>query len=209
MNSERIKALASFIQKDNSVVDVGCDHGYLSIYLKKNKLCKNVIASDISQNALSSAINNFKKYNLNIKYYVTDGLNNIEDYYDTVVIAGMGTHTIINILKDKELPKKIILASNNDHYLLRKFMQDIGYILIKEVVVFENKKYYPLMHYEKGIKKEKKRTLMYGKSNNIEYFDYLITKNNQIINKVPLKEKIKLRYKNYILKKIIRSTEKK
>lgn len=209
MNSERLKTLTSFINLNDSVLDVGCDHGYLAIYLKNNNLCKNIIVSDISANALDYAINNFKKYNVNINYYLSDGLNDISEYYDTIVIAGMGTHTIINILKDKILPKKILLASNNDHYLLRKYMQSIGYRLIEEKVVYENKKYYPLMHFEKGIQKEKYSTLMFGKSNNIEYYNYLINKNNKIINKVPLKNKLKLKYNNWMLKKIIRSTEKK
>ena len=105
MNSERLKTIASFVSKNDSVIDVGCDHGYLAIYLKLNNLCKNVIASDISKNALTYAINNFKKYKLNIKYYISDGLNNIDEYYDTVIIAGMGTHTIMNILSKKKLPK--------------------------------------------------------------------------------------------------------
>ena len=37
MNSQRIIDLASLIKKDNVVVDVGTDHGYLPIYLIKNK----------------------------------------------------------------------------------------------------------------------------------------------------------------------------
>ena len=47
MNSKRIKALASDVSKKDTVLDVGCDHGYLSIYIKENKLCKEVYASDI------------------------------------------------------------------------------------------------------------------------------------------------------------------
>ena len=99
MNSERIKALASFINKEDIVLDVGCDHGYLSIYLKQNNLCGRVYASDISALALKQAQTNFKKYHLNIKSFVSDGFNNINVSFNTVVIAGMGTSTILNIIK--------------------------------------------------------------------------------------------------------------
>ena len=64
--SNRLNAIAQFVDKKDSVVDVGCDHGYLSIYLKEVIKVKKIIASDINQNALNSAINNIKKCNLNI-----------------------------------------------------------------------------------------------------------------------------------------------
>ena len=38
MNSKRLLAIASLIESDDIVVDVGCDHAYLDIYLIKNKL---------------------------------------------------------------------------------------------------------------------------------------------------------------------------
>ena len=60
-----MRMTASFIEKNDSVLDLGCDHGYLAIYLKKNNLCKNVIASDISSNALDIA-KNMLVNNLNI-----------------------------------------------------------------------------------------------------------------------------------------------
>ena len=37
MNSKRLLAIASLISKKDSLVDVGCDHAYLDIYLIKNK----------------------------------------------------------------------------------------------------------------------------------------------------------------------------
>ena len=58
MNSQRIIDLASLIKKDNVVVDVGTDHGYLPIYLIKNKITNKVLASDISKNALDNARKN-------------------------------------------------------------------------------------------------------------------------------------------------------
>ena len=209
MKSKRLLAIASFIEKNDSVLDLGCDHGYLAIYLKKNNLCKNVIASDISSSALDIAKNNIKKYQVDIKTYLSDGLNNIKDFYDTIVIAGMGTHSIIKILNDKELPPKIILASNNDYPLLRKFMNSIGYYLEKELVVLEKDKYYIVMLYIIKEKKLKKTEILFGKNNNIEYYQYLYDKNLSILKRTSLAKKIQLYYENIILKKLIRSIEKK
>lgn len=51
----KLKAIASLIEKEDIVIDTCCDHAYLAIYLKKNRLCKEVYASDINPNALNQA----------------------------------------------------------------------------------------------------------------------------------------------------------
>ncbi|MDE5889099.1 MAG: class I SAM-dependent methyltransferase, partial [Bacilli bacterium] len=71
--SKRLKAIAEFVSKKDSLVDVGCDHGLLSIYLVENECVKRVIASDINQNALNSAIKNIKIRNMNIDTVLSDG----------------------------------------------------------------------------------------------------------------------------------------
>ena len=38
--------VASLIEKDDKVIDIGCDHALLSIYLVENKKINRVIASD-------------------------------------------------------------------------------------------------------------------------------------------------------------------
>lgn len=209
MKSKRLLAIASFVEKNDSVLDLGCDHGYLAIYLKKNNLCKNVIASDISSNALNVAKNNIKKNQVDIKTYLSDGINDINDFYDTIVIAGMGTHSIIKILNNKELPPKIILASNNDYPLLRKFMNSIGYYLEKELVVLEKNKYYIIMLYIKNEEKLKMSEILFGKNNNLEYYNYMYNKNLDILKRTSWLKKLQLHYENIILKKLIRSIEKK
>ena len=59
--SKRLESLALLVDKKDQLVDVGCDHGLLSIYLVQNNLCKKVIASDVNQNALNSAIKNIRE----------------------------------------------------------------------------------------------------------------------------------------------------
>ena len=206
--NRRLTKITEYIDKNDSVIDVGCDHGYLTIYLYKNKLCKNVFGSDISKNALEYAINNSKKGNLDINFYVSDGLKDIKEYYDTIVISGMGTHTIIDILSNKELPNKIILSSNNDYYILRKFMYSLGYSITKEDIIKENNKYYDIMCFIKNKTHIKKKDLFLGFHNNIDYYNYLINKNILIMKKAPLKKKLKLIKENRIMKKKISLIEK-
>ena len=60
---KRLNAIASLIEKDTNVIDVGCDHALLDIYLtlqNKNKC----IATDINENALNIAKKNIKNYKI-------------------------------------------------------------------------------------------------------------------------------------------------
>ena len=139
MKKKRLEAIASLVDKDAFTLDIGTDHAYLPIYLINNNITNKVIASDISKNVLSQSLNNLKKYNLDDKVLLvqSDGLNNIKDNVDIAIIAGMGAHTIINIInKAKKLPKKLIIQSNNNVDKVRKYMQGINYKIIKEMVVY-------------------------------------------------------------------------
>ena len=60
MLNKKLKTIASLINKNDTVLDIGCDHAYLAIYLKQNNLCKDVYASDINSNALKQANKNIK-----------------------------------------------------------------------------------------------------------------------------------------------------
>ncbi len=203
MNSERLNKIASKISKNDIVLDVGCDHGYLSIILKKNKLCKKVYASEISQNALDNAKANFKKNHVKIDIFLSDGFKNIPVEFNTAVIAGMGTHTILNILNHPSAPEKLILASNNDYYLLRKTLNEIGYKIVSEDVVLENNHYYVILLCIKAYQKLSRKELLYGISNNETYYNYLLNERKKILPKVPLSKKIKLMKECYELKGLI------
>ena len=125
--SKRLESLALLVDKKDSIVDVGCDHGLLSIYLVENKLCKKVIASDVNQNALNSAIKNISLRKLDIETVLSDGIEQVNlKEINTLIISGIGTSTILHILSDDNKLKKInklILQSNNDHELLRSELE--------------------------------------------------------------------------------------
>ena len=52
--SKRLEAVATLVDLDVTVIDVGCDHAYLDIYLTLNNNNK-CIATDINKNALAIA----------------------------------------------------------------------------------------------------------------------------------------------------------
>jgi len=185
----KLQTIASLINKDDIVIDTCCDHAYLAIYLKENNLCKEVYASDISDKALLNAQNNIKKHNLQIETFLSDGFKNIKlENINTVVIAGVGTNTVLDIVNSapKDISKYII-SSNNDFYNLRKKMKKQAFYIKKEIIVKENNKYYPIILFTKDYRYYNKHVLKFGDSNNKMYYEYLLQKEQNILAKIPKK----------------------
>lgn len=207
--STRIKTLASLVDPGSSVLDVGTDHAYLPIYLIKNKLVKSACGSDVSKNVIDIAKKNVSeaRFSKEINIYLSDGLEDVNDYYDTLIIAGMGFNTIKKILENKNICNTLIIQSNSDHEGLRIFMNSLNYVIDKELVIKDKGKYYVIIKYKKGIEKLKKYELCFGKSNNNDYFNYLKEKNMKLLKEVPLRKKINF-YKNvYYLNVLLKKSE--
>ena len=189
--SIRLKAISSLIPKNSKVIDIGCDHGLLDIYLYKQEISEKIIASDINVNALNNAKANIKKYNLD-KYIETrlgNGLDVLKgsDQIDTIIISGMGTHTVIDILKNNQKKLKtintIVVQSNTKIELLRNEMSKLNYIIEDELLIQDNKKIYTIIKFKKGKKKYTKKELYFG--------PILLKKNTQLFqtnNKLELEK---------------------
>ena len=101
--SNRLAAVAGYIEKGAAVVDVGTDHGFLPVYLAENDLARSIIASDMSAGSLAAARRSAAKYGVTDKltFVVAPGLDSVDSSMaDTIVIAGMGGETIAGILAD-------------------------------------------------------------------------------------------------------------
>ena len=64
--SYRLKVISSFINEDSIVVDIGCDHALLPIYLVKENKTKIVYAVDNKIGPLNRATLNIEANNLTI-----------------------------------------------------------------------------------------------------------------------------------------------
>lgn len=104
----------------------------------------------------------------------------------------MGTKTIINILEGNKLPLKIIISSNNNLYELRTYMNKIGYAIKKEIISYDNHKYYDIISYYQKREKLRKTILKYGKAKDKKYYAYLLKKEQRKFLKVSLFAKLKL-----------------
>lgn len=212
MINKKLKAIASFINTQDTVVDIGCDHAYLAIYLKENKLCKNVYASDINENALNIAKHNIKEHNLDIETILSDGFKSIHNTsIDTAVISGMGTNSILDIIRyAPQNINKYILCSHNNLDILRKKLYEHKLYIESEIAIYEHKKYYVIMLVTKNYQKENRLSLKYGRSYDKKYLSYLLKKEQEVLNRIP-KRKIKKRLKHlkntWDLKVLIKRSE--
>ena len=207
--SKRLASLVPFFTEKDKVVDVGCDHGYLSIYLKENNIVESVIASDVNENALSVARSNIEESGLDIPVVISDGIDNINlNEINCVVMSGMGTATILHILEDKDKLKhinKIIVQSNNNHDILRREMNKKGYYLSNEIAVYDKGKWYLSMVFIKSSKRNTDLELEYGLLNNHDYIRFLVDKYTRINNRIPdLEDREENNKKIYHLKEILR-----
>ena len=166
--SKRLLTIANLIDDNSKVADIGCDHGLVSIYLAMNKQNISIIASDINQNALDNAIKNINKYHLEdkIKVCLSNGLDNINDEIDTIIISGMGGHTIIDILTNNQeklnTVNNIIIQSNNDIEYVRRKIVKLGYCISKEELILDKNIYYTVILFTKGKKKYTNKEYYFG-----------------------------------------------
>ena len=188
MLSKRLETIISLIDKNKSVIDIGTDHAILTITISQINITSKIIATDIKENICKKAQNSINKANINnIKIIQSDGFKNIQEKYDIAILSGMGTHTILNIIKNSKCPETLIISSQNDYEMLRRELNKLNYKIIKEIVIYE-KKYYPIIKYKKGKEKLTENDIIFGKSNNKEYYKYLQNKYLNLYNKSKTEE---------------------
>ena len=103
MIDSRMAAVMNFVRAGSRVVDVGADHGYLSIELVKSGRAAKVIATEKNPKPFAAAQKNISAAGLEnlIEIRLGDGLKILTPgEVDTICIAGMGGALIEKILSD-------------------------------------------------------------------------------------------------------------
>ena len=149
--SDRLLSCCRFVKPGDRVADVGCDHGYLGIYLLKNNIASHVIASDINEGPLNAAVFNSEKFGVRdrIQFFLSDGVRNIPREFDTLVCAGMGGDTMISILEAAPWLKsdqyRLILQCQSKRPELRRYLSENGWFIREEAVLKDGKFLYTVM----------------------------------------------------------------
>ena len=163
---KRLKAISDFIYPYRRIADIGSDHGYLIKIAFDNHLIDYAYAIDNKEGPINSCKNNLKEYK-NVSYFLSDGLDDVDESIDCVIIAGMGGMLIISILeknKDKlKNIKRLILQANRDEYPLRKYLVENGFYIQDEKIIKEDNKYYEIDSFEKGYEEYDFNDLYFGK----------------------------------------------
>lgn len=159
--SKRMRAVAQMVPAGHIVADVGCDHGFVSIYLAENGISSHVFAADVRPGPLSRAKEHIQASGLTdrITPVLSDGLQQVPVGLsdkgaptagaDVMIAAGMGGKLTIRILSD--VPEKtrqlswLVLEPQSEVWLVRRWLTENGFVITDEDMVFEDGKYYPVI----------------------------------------------------------------
>ncbi len=188
--TKRLQAIADIVRQGSIPVDVGTDHGYIPVYLVENEICKSAVACDINEKPLNSCRMLVSQTGLNdkIKCVLSNGLQGIDENFDTVIIAGMGGELIADILTNANniTSKEIILNPMTHPEIARKWLFDNGFKILNDVIVADGRHHYSIFSAEYvGNVGEKTQADYYLGSisdfSDKEYFEHLLVylKNKQ------------------------------
>lgn len=155
--SKRMAAVADLVPRGVSACDIGCDHGFVAIYLVREHICPRVIAMDINRGPLSRAREHIESAGLSsyIETRLSDGMEKLNiGEAECIIAAGMGGRLTVKILNDFPEKRKslryLVLQPQSELAFVRRYLRSEGLMIRKEDMVSEDGKFYPMMLAEVG-----------------------------------------------------------
>lgn len=180
--SNRLKKIAELVDFGATVIDVGTDHGYVPNFLCEKKISRDIIATDISKNSLEKSIELTKKMGNEkfIRNILANGI--VKENRDNIIIAGLGgiqiAEIILNSIEISKSAKKLILQPMQKTNILRRELNNMGFEIIDEEIIFEDERYFEIIIAKFN-----------GKKKSLDELDFYFSKS--LINK---KDKVYLAY---------------
>lgn len=154
---KRLRAVADMIIKNESLADIGADHALLPLYLLEHQLVPAVIIGELGDGPYQRSLQAVRASEM--AAYITvrqgDGLEVLDrGEVHTVVLAGMGADTIVDILsRDHEKAqsfRRFVFQPMSKAGVLREFLARHGWPVIEEKLIWENEKYFQVLASEPG-----------------------------------------------------------
>lgn len=139
--------MAKKVKYGEKVADVGTDHGYIPVWLIQKGICAEVIASDIKEGPLQTAVRTAKNAGVDdkIDFRLCSGLDKYSSHeFDTAIIAGMGGETIISILEAAPWTKskRLIIQPQSKLPELRKWLFENEFKIQDAELVYDTGRIY-------------------------------------------------------------------
>ncbi|CAI3676567.1 putative tNRA methyltransferase [Clostridium neonatale] len=149
--SKRLNWILEKVDKCETIIDVGTDHGYIPIKLIKDNIASRVIASDINKEPLEKARINASLDGVieKVDLRLGGGLKTLKrKEVQGIIIAGMGGNLIRDILeadldKVKDVDYLVLQPAQNPE-VLREYLYTHEYEIIDEDICLDEGKYYEL-----------------------------------------------------------------
>ena len=146
MNSlpPRLHELTQWFLHDHTLIDVGCDHGWLPILALQNGWVSSAIAVDRALAPLALASKNGNEVD-GLQIVLSDGLDDVNVPADSILsMAGMGGGQMCSILKRAPIHKitRIVLQPNRDAHLVREWLSGAGWYTQSASVVKERGRFF-------------------------------------------------------------------
>lgn len=150
--SKRLSALVNFVPEGSRVVDIGTDHGYVPVYLVQNNIVSKAIGVDVNKGPLQSGTRAVEEAGLRdkIDLRLGNGLGVIEPReVDTIIIAGMGGSTMIEIFEAGEEvlrnTQRLILQPMIGAPNLRNWLSEHNWYISDEDLIIEDGRIYEII----------------------------------------------------------------
>lgn len=163
---QRLEKLYDAIPSCNVLADIGTDHGKLPALALLRRKCKRVILVDISASSLQKAKDLFVDLGLQGDFLHSDGLQALQEKVDCIVIAGMGSGTLCQILqegKEKLGNATLVLSPHLKEEETRAFLPTIGYCVRWESIVQAKRKIYTILAAEPSEERLNEKETFIGK----------------------------------------------
>ena len=165
--SKRLKTIHD-LTPNGVAIDVGADHGQLIISLVLDDIVHHGYAVENKKGPYERMVKaiNASKVKDKITPIFSSGIKDMPKDVKTVIIAGMGGQTIVNILKDDQEKlldvTNLLIDSHGAFSFVREEISNLGFYIKNEQMVYEDEIFYEIMLYERGHEEYNQDDYMFG-----------------------------------------------